>query len=243
MLEEQSPELFRLLEDLRRNLEILRETAEAPVNFNKREGGKKRRRWRRKKGGAGGGVEKNPTLEVQRQWLLQHARINYCMNICFYLMYKAEGRDVRSHPVIAHLVSIRKHIDRLEKTQIAGDDEPADLLEQISSDAQNDDDEEEEEEETGQDRYIDWTQDEKVSSICFVMYPKEKKKGRQGVREMSKNNAWRKKKKSQSEKDREACNERSKTCLVVVVVYLSCGDEARNLQSQVGNGIETCQMR
>merc|ERR1712062_536646 len=30
------------------------------------------------------------------------------MNICFYLMLKAEGKSVKIHPVIKHLVRIRK---------------------------------------------------------------------------------------------------------------------------------------
>lgn len=40
----------------------------------------------------------------------RHFRLlmNYCMNICFYLMLKAEGKFVKIHPVIKHLVRIRK---------------------------------------------------------------------------------------------------------------------------------------
>lgn len=33
--------------------------------------------------------------------------ISYCLNLCFYFLLKAEGKSVKDHPVISHLVKIR----------------------------------------------------------------------------------------------------------------------------------------
>lgn len=41
-------------------------------------------------------------LEVKQQMLL-----SYCINTTFYLMLKAEGKSVRSHPVIKQLLQLR----------------------------------------------------------------------------------------------------------------------------------------
>lgn len=43
-----------------------------------------------------------------------HLLLNYCANICFYLLLKAEGRSVKNHPVIDHLARTRTVIDRLK---------------------------------------------------------------------------------------------------------------------------------
>ena len=39
--------------------------------------------------------------------------LHYCMGIVFYLMLKAEGRPVRSHPVIPRLLTLRAYLDRI----------------------------------------------------------------------------------------------------------------------------------
>lgn len=70
-------------------------------------------------------------LEVKQQLLL-----SYCINTVFYLILKAEGKSVKSHPVMKQLLTLRyamekmrpldgrlKHqIDRLLSTRIDGDD-------------------------------------------------------------------------------------------------------------------------
>lgn len=43
-----------------------------------------------------------------------HLLLNYCTNICFYLLLKAEGQSVKNHPVIEHLARTRTVIDRLK---------------------------------------------------------------------------------------------------------------------------------
>jgi hypothetical protein len=43
-----------------------------------------------------------------------HLLLNYCTNICFYLLLKAEGKSVKNHPVIDHLARTRTVIDRLK---------------------------------------------------------------------------------------------------------------------------------
>ena len=39
--------------------------------------------------------------------------LNYCINICFYLLLKASGKSVKDHPVVAQLVKIRTMLDKL----------------------------------------------------------------------------------------------------------------------------------
>lgn len=38
--------------------------------------------------------------------------LSYCTNIVFYLLLKAEGRPVRTHPVIGRLLQIRAYLVR-----------------------------------------------------------------------------------------------------------------------------------
>lgn len=46
-------------------------------------------------------------LEAKHMLLL-----SYCTNIVFYLLLKAEGRPVRTHPVIGRLLQIRAYLVR-----------------------------------------------------------------------------------------------------------------------------------
>jgi hypothetical protein len=39
--------------------------------------------------------------------------LNYCVNICFYLMLKADGKSVKGHPVIEQLVKTRLTLDKM----------------------------------------------------------------------------------------------------------------------------------
>ncbi|KAK9829724.1 hypothetical protein WJX72_007528 [[Myrmecia] bisecta] len=39
--------------------------------------------------------------------------LNYCTNIVFYLLLKAEGRPVRDHPVISRLVELRAYLEKI----------------------------------------------------------------------------------------------------------------------------------
>lgn len=47
-------------------------------------------------------------LEVKQQMLLA-----YCINVTFYMLMKAEGRSVRSHPVMRRLLELRYSIEKL----------------------------------------------------------------------------------------------------------------------------------
>ncbi|KJE95157.1 hypothetical protein CAOG_05638 [Capsaspora owczarzaki ATCC 30864] len=42
-----------------------------------------------------------------------HILLSYCIDICFYLLLKAEGKPVKDHPVIEHLVHLRTTLERL----------------------------------------------------------------------------------------------------------------------------------
>jgi len=42
-----------------------------------------------------------------------HLLLSYCINIAFYLLLKTEGRSVRDHPVIEHLVRLRVLLERI----------------------------------------------------------------------------------------------------------------------------------
>ena len=39
--------------------------------------------------------------------------LSYCTNLSFYLLLKAEGRSVKSHPVIKNLVMLRTMLEKL----------------------------------------------------------------------------------------------------------------------------------
>lgn len=40
--------------------------------------------------------------------------LSYCTNIVFYLLLKAEGKQVKDHPVIDQLVKLRTIIEKLK---------------------------------------------------------------------------------------------------------------------------------
>eukprot|EP00741_Cyanophora_paradoxa_P024449 tig00022075_g23606.t1 len=43
-----------------------------------------------------------------------HLLLNYCTNIAFYLLLKANGESVKMHPVISHLVQVRTVLEKLK---------------------------------------------------------------------------------------------------------------------------------
>lgn len=46
-----------------------------------------------------------------------HLSLNYCINICFYLMLKAKRLPVNSHPVVKRLAQYRQLLNQLESGQ------------------------------------------------------------------------------------------------------------------------------
>jgi U3 small nucleolar RNA-associated protein 3 len=62
---------------------------------------------------------------VTRQNLL----LNYSANISFYLLLRAEGKNVKDHPVLTHLLSLKKQMNKMEGLDEALDDQLRDLLE------------------------------------------------------------------------------------------------------------------
>mmetsp|Transcript_21909 Transcript_21909/g.59989 ORF Transcript_21909/g.59989 Transcript_21909/m.59989 type:complete len:720 (-) Transcript_21909:99-2258(-) len=94
ILENDSPELMALLADLRRHLAEVRQRL-LPLREKVRSGAVP----------TGSGVS---YLELRLQILL-----SYCTNVAFYLVLKAEGKSVRSHPVIEQLVELRTLMDKM----------------------------------------------------------------------------------------------------------------------------------
>ncbi|KAJ8901418.1 hypothetical protein NDN08_007264 [Rhodosorus marinus] len=100
IVEEKSPELIGLLAELKQSAQVLRSLSDKTDKLS------------------------------QPETLFQHALINYCVNILFYLRLKSEGGDVRSHPVIGQLLEMNRQISRLKKIAAISPE----LLEAVSSD-------------------------------------------------------------------------------------------------------------
>jgi U3 small nucleolar RNA-associated protein 3 len=94
ILENDSPELLVLLADFTRYIKEVRGQL-LPA----------RERVKRGELPTASGVS---YLEVKLQLLL-----SYCTNVAFYLLLKAEGRSVKSHPVIEQLVELRTLMEKL----------------------------------------------------------------------------------------------------------------------------------
>jgi U3 small nucleolar RNA-associated protein 3 len=93
-LQNDAPELMQLLDDFRESIDEL--TARlAPVVESMRGGERP----------ASDGIT---FLDVKF-----HLLLNYCTNVAFYLLLKAEGRSVRDHPVILQLVKTRTLLEKL----------------------------------------------------------------------------------------------------------------------------------
>ena len=46
-----------------------------------------------------------------------HLLLNYCANIGFYVLLKAEGKPVKDHPVVDQLVRLRTLLEKLEPVE------------------------------------------------------------------------------------------------------------------------------
>jgi len=95
ILETDAPELLVLLQDVKAKVDELRSNVQPLV-----------RKVRAGDFPTSDGVS---LLEVKYQLLL-----SYCMSVAFYLLLKAEGKQVKDHPVIAHLVKLRVMLDKIK---------------------------------------------------------------------------------------------------------------------------------
>lgn len=95
LIAKDSPELFLLLDSLNAKMEEIRDRL-APLIARAR-------------------AQHIPTSKgLSYLETKYHLLLNYCTNICFYLLLKAEGKSVKNHPVIEHLARTRTVIDRLK---------------------------------------------------------------------------------------------------------------------------------
>lgn len=89
-----SPELLQLMGDFKAKINQVRESVE-PV-------------LRRVKDGAVATDAGVSYLEAKH-----HLMLSYCINIAFYMMLKASGKEVKSHPVIEQLVRTRALLEKM----------------------------------------------------------------------------------------------------------------------------------
>ncbi|CAJ1029646.1 putative Sas10/Utp3/C1D family/Sas10 C-terminal domain containing protein [Leishmania shawi] len=96
MLKKESPELLKLLADLKTYMAEVKTLAQ-PLH---------KLLYERKVSAS----DKNLVsfLETKVQLML-----SYCMHVTFYLLLKSEGRRVAGHPVIDHLVEIRVYLEKM----------------------------------------------------------------------------------------------------------------------------------
>ncbi|KAK7201001.1 Sas10/Utp3/C1D family/Sas10 C-terminal domain containing protein [Novymonas esmeraldas] len=96
VLKKESPELLKLLEDLKTYMAEVKTLAQPLHDLL----------YQRKVSAS----DKNLVsfLETKVQLML-----SYCMHVTFYLLLKSEGRKVAGHPVIDHLVEIRVYLEKM----------------------------------------------------------------------------------------------------------------------------------
>jgi len=99
LLQEDSPELLKLLSEFKDKLREIKDVIE-PILKQVKEGALPTSK----------GIS---FLELKHQLLL-----NYCMNISFYLMLKANGKQVKDHPVIDQLVKVRVTLDKMKPLEM-----------------------------------------------------------------------------------------------------------------------------
>jgi U3 small nucleolar RNA-associated protein 3 len=93
-LQTDAPELMQLLDDFRESIDELSARL-APVVESMR------------------GGERPVSDGITFLDVKFHLLLNYCTNVAFYLLLKAEGRSVREHPVILQLVKTRTLLEKL----------------------------------------------------------------------------------------------------------------------------------
>lgn len=91
----ESPELIELIDDLNEKLTTVKKEVEPLL--------------RRARQGNFATEEGISYLEAK-----YHLLLSYCIDIVFYLMLKASGRQVKDHPVINHLVELRVLIEQIK---------------------------------------------------------------------------------------------------------------------------------
>eukprot|EP01130_Rhizamoeba_saxonica_P009165 TRINITY_DN3724_c0_g1_i1.p1 TRINITY_DN3724_c0_g1~~TRINITY_DN3724_c0_g1_i1.p1 ORF type:complete len:585 (+),score=188.66 TRINITY_DN3724_c0_g1_i1:15-1769(+) len=89
-----SPELLGLLDSFKTNIEELRERIQPLLQKIKNN-------------------ELQTSNGVSYLEVKFHLLLSYCTNICYYLLCKADGKPVKDHPVIDHLVHTRVIIEKL----------------------------------------------------------------------------------------------------------------------------------
>lgn len=96
VLKKESPELLKLLDDLKTYMTEVKSLAQPLHELL----------YERKLSAS----DKNLVsfLETKVQLML-----SYCMHVTFYLLLKAEGRKVEGHPVVDHLVEIRVYLEKM----------------------------------------------------------------------------------------------------------------------------------
>jgi U3 small nucleolar RNA-associated protein 3 len=73
---------------------------------------------------------KSRQLQMGLRYLMtrQNLLLNYSANISFYLLLRAEGKSVSDHPVLMHLLLLKKQLAKLQSIDEALDDQLHDLL-------------------------------------------------------------------------------------------------------------------
>ncbi|GMF21427.1 unnamed protein product [Phytophthora fragariaefolia] len=73
---------------------------------------------------------KSRQLQMGLRYLMtrQNLLLNYSANISFYLLLRAEGKSVSDHPVLMHLLLLKKQLNKLKAIDEVLDDQLQDLL-------------------------------------------------------------------------------------------------------------------
>ncbi|RLN96613.1 hypothetical protein BBJ28_00013118 [Nothophytophthora sp. Chile5] len=73
---------------------------------------------------------KSRTLQTGLRYLVtrQNLLLNYASNISFYLLLRAEGKSVADHPVLLHLLLLKKQLNKMQALDEVLNDQLQDLL-------------------------------------------------------------------------------------------------------------------
>ncbi|CAH0513457.1 unnamed protein product [Peronospora belbahrii] len=73
---------------------------------------------------------KSRQMQMGLRYLMtrQNLLLNYSANISFYLLLRAEGKSVSDHPVLMHLLLLKKHLNKLQSIDEVLNDQLQDLL-------------------------------------------------------------------------------------------------------------------